>query len=444
MALAVTTLLVGLSVAGRVAWSEFAAFVRAIWWALLVAAAFLVAAAAIRRRLRSGQPRRDPEITPISTGALVLVVPVVLVVGVGVTLWLYGMATTPPAPGQSSDAALRIDAIRTGLTVAVGTSGAFGLVLAFRRQQSTEITGRNQIVDTTERRITELYTKAVDQLGSEQAPVRLGGLYALERLAQNTPEQRQTIVDVICAYLRMPYRQRSASQNPFFPTDEGTEARHDDAALQERQVRLTAQEILLEHLIPDHWSVFWEGIDLNLRGAHLIDFGLPSCHVRSANFIGATFSGRSFFVRATFSGGAYLRAAIFSGDLADFGEATFSGQADFDGATYNGEAYFGEATFNGDADFREANFGGVAHFGGATFIGDAGFTEATFSGAASFTEATFIGIASFGKATLNGIASFGEATFSSDAYFGGATFRDNPFFVKSAFGGDARFRSATF
>jgi hypothetical protein len=33
--------------------------------------------------------------------------------------------------------------------------------------------------------------------------VRLTGLHVLERLAQNTPEQRQTIVDVICAYLRM-------------------------------------------------------------------------------------------------------------------------------------------------------------------------------------------------------------------------------------------------
>jgi len=37
--------------------------------------------------------------------------------------------------------------------------------------------------DATERRITELYTKAADQLGSEKAPVRLAGLQALQRLA---------------------------------------------------------------------------------------------------------------------------------------------------------------------------------------------------------------------------------------------------------------------
>lgn len=37
----------------------------------------------------------------------------------------------------------------------------------------------------------ELYTAAVAQLGDDKAPVRLGGLHALERLARSTPNQRQ-------------------------------------------------------------------------------------------------------------------------------------------------------------------------------------------------------------------------------------------------------------
>lgn len=41
--------------------------------------------------------------------------------------------------------------------------------------------------DAEARRITDLNTKAVEQLGSEKALVRLGGLYALERLAQDNP-----------------------------------------------------------------------------------------------------------------------------------------------------------------------------------------------------------------------------------------------------------------
>ncbi len=53
--------------------------------------------------------------------------------------------------------------------------------------------------------VTESYAKAVEQLGHAEAPVRLGAMYALERLAQDNPSRRQTIVDVLCAYLRMPY-----------------------------------------------------------------------------------------------------------------------------------------------------------------------------------------------------------------------------------------------
>ena len=123
-----------------------------------------------------------------------------------------------------------IDAIRTGLSAAVGTGGAFALLLAFRRQRSTEVSAVHTITDATERRVTELYAKAADQLGSDKAPVRLAGLYALERLAQDNPSQRQTIVNVICAYLQMPYTPPGAT--PVEPSaddgrssDEGTAAK---------------------------------------------------------------------------------------------------------------------------------------------------------------------------------------------------------------------------
>jgi hypothetical protein len=91
-------------------------------------------------------------------------------------------------------------------------------------------------------RITELYTKAVEQLGSEKAPVRLGGLYALERLAQDNKEHRQTIVNVICAYLRMPFSPRAPTEIRELAHSAETAALAGsvDTWHQERQVRLTA------------------------------------------------------------------------------------------------------------------------------------------------------------------------------------------------------------
>jgi hypothetical protein len=37
-------------------------------------------------------------------------------------------------------------------------------------------------------RVTDLYAKAVEQLGSGKAVIRHGGLYALERVAQDNPD----------------------------------------------------------------------------------------------------------------------------------------------------------------------------------------------------------------------------------------------------------------
>ena len=80
-------------------------------------------------------------------------------------------------PG-TDQANARLDAVRTGLAAGAGAGAAVGLMLAFRRQHHQEITTAQTDHDATERRITELYTKAVEQLGSDKAPVRLGGLYA--------------------------------------------------------------------------------------------------------------------------------------------------------------------------------------------------------------------------------------------------------------------------
>lgn len=111
----------------------------------------------------------------------------------------------------------QLDALKIGLSVGVGSGGVFALYLAARRQRTTELdlTHRASVqaavdTDATERRITELYTKAADQLGSDKAVVQLAGLYAMERLAQGNSTHRQIVVDVLCGYLHMPFTMEDA------------------------------------------------------------------------------------------------------------------------------------------------------------------------------------------------------------------------------------------
>jgi hypothetical protein len=54
------------------------------------------------------------------------------------------------------------------------------------------------------RLFNERFTTAAGQLGSETPAVRLAGVYAMAGLADDWTDQRQTCIDVLCAYLRLP------------------------------------------------------------------------------------------------------------------------------------------------------------------------------------------------------------------------------------------------
>src|SRR5437763_16959200 len=55
------------------------------------------------------------------------------------------------------------------------------------------------------RTLNERFATAAGQVGGDKPPaVRLAGVYAMAGLADDWPENRQTCVDLLCAYLRVP------------------------------------------------------------------------------------------------------------------------------------------------------------------------------------------------------------------------------------------------
>jgi uncharacterized protein YjbI with pentapeptide repeats len=413
---------------------------------------------------------------------------------VGVFVFVFAVAPSlligPPPKGLiAADELKARNDVRTTLVQALaGLAVAGGLVVTYRtyRQNRAEQDRTYQLNQTEQQRAyerelrareeqdrtyeRELYAKAVEQLGHEKAPVRLGALYSLERLAQDKPDRHQVIVDVICAYLRMPFSPSApreldgkVARDPAEPTE--TEAWINEIGntwRQERQVRITAQRILAEHLRDDETKAqrltdppsprFWPNIRLDLAGATLIDFNLDNGAMAEANLNGATFSGDAGFAGATFNGHATFDKATFNGhatfDKATFGGhtwfagATFGGTARFAGATFSGHAWFSGATFNGDARFDKAIFGGRAWFDKVTFS-EAGFGGATFSYAAFFDGAKFDGNAWFRGVTFGGTAGFGGATFRRRAWFDKVTFSEAGF-TGATFSSAARFDGATF
>ncbi|MFD0884876.1 pentapeptide repeat-containing protein [Streptosporangium algeriense] len=401
------------------------------------------------------------------------IVPAALLVGGAATAmawWL--LSSLPLLPTTAEEATARQGAIQTALAVAAGIGAAITLMLAFRRQRHQEhaahvtaylaernaqlteqIAERNarlaeQVAehnrqDATERRVTELYTKAVEQLGHTTAAVRLGGLYALERLAQDNPAHRQTIVNVICAYLRMPYTPPfdTAQQDPVHAVPRAAVAGASATPTghnphEERQVRLTAQRILSEHLRYDRTlkqstvladSRFWEGMNIDLTGAILTDLDFTGCRIADAWFEGVRFKGKTKLGWATFGGNVGFGGAVFEDDIW-FRGVLFGEEARFVGVTFKGEASFSKVTFEGEVWFGAVAFRKDAYFGDVTFKEEVGFDGSAFLRGASFNDATFKGEAYFGHATFKRGVHFEKVTFERDAWFGEATFEGKVLF----------------
>jgi hypothetical protein len=189
---------------------------------------------------------------------------------------------------------------------------------------------------------------------------------------------------VICAYLRMPYT--PPDDQP--PAEDATAEAHSryEQRRQELQVRMTAQRILAGHLRRDAADAFWTGIDLNLTEAHLHELRLGDCHVKSAQFGGAQFSGPARFDGAQFGGPAAFPGAQFSGP-ARFDGTQFGGPAGFSGAQFGSFAGFPRAQFGGFAGFDGTQFGEFVGFDGTQFGGPAWFEQAHFSGGVRFDGA---------------------------------------------------------
>ncbi|WP_433265089.1 hypothetical protein ACQPZF_36945 [Actinosynnema sp. CS-041913] len=61
---------------------------------------------------------------------------------------------------------------------------------------------RRQVDVATAAQLAERFTKAVDQTGRDQLDIRLGGTYALERIAHDSPPDRATVGRVLSAFVR--------------------------------------------------------------------------------------------------------------------------------------------------------------------------------------------------------------------------------------------------
>lgn len=94
---------------------------------------------------------------------------------------------------------LVLEAVKTYAQILGGAALLLGLYFTWRNLRATE-----------EGKITERFTRAVDQLGSDKIEQRVGGIYALERIASDSKKDHPSVIELVCTFIR--HRKRSPDE----------------------------------------------------------------------------------------------------------------------------------------------------------------------------------------------------------------------------------------
>ena len=302
----------------------------------------------------------------------------------------------------------------------------------------------------------ERYTKAVEQLGDEKAPIRIGGVYTLVGLVDEWLEEDklsederikegQVIINSLCAYIRSPFTlaarydelsEDNPSSNGIYK-DNQQKFYADKAEFKaEADVRLGIIKEIHDRLqgskenTPNTWSDF----EYDFSGStffYPIDL-TNSYYAKPINFRGSTYKGRADFGDSTYKG------------RADFGDSTYKGGVYFRGSIYKGGVYFRGSIYKGWAYFGDSTYKGWAYFGGSTYQSKGIFNGSTYKGRADFSGSIYKGWADFGDSTYKGWADFGGSTYKGRAIFSDSTYKGGVYFRNSTYQSKAIFNGSTY
>ncbi|AKB51706.1 hypothetical protein MSBRW_2453 [Methanosarcina barkeri str. Wiesmoor] len=260
---------------------------------------------------------------------------------------------------------------RVTLTQAFGGIAIlYGVYLSWKRiniaednlkatQKSLEIAKQEQI--------TERFTRAVDQLGRTELEIRLGGIYALEKIASESEEYYSPVLEILTAYIRknsgvnLQIKGKSLTYEPESIDFQANENANSEK-INERKLPLDIQAILT--VIGRRQKYFSNGESnrLNLQDVYLMGANFKGFHLEGACFRGSYLHGAIFI-------DAHLEGANFAASHLEW--AKFR-RAHLEDATFTvaslKHAYFRQAHLERSecfgaklesADFTDANLYGA-------------------------------------------------------------------------------------
>lgn len=315
----------------------------------------------------------------------------------GTLVGAAGILATVTGWVRLADESSLSDALRTGGLAAAAAAAFYALWLADRRRKIDEdrqdIERRRHDLETQrqsleqarqhmenqrvqhdrERSSDERFARSIELLGNPADQVRVGAMHALAGLARSRSEYTQTVLDVLCAYLRRPF-----DHAHYARLRGATDVEESIEADRERQVRLTAQRLIGE-LLPQSGNGRGPTYDLDLTGATLEYFDL------SERVVGQL-TARS----------VNLYEANAFGGMEIYGDAWFTsahswGKFIAQGTTFHKRAWFSNFEADQLVDFKQSKFDGVTKLAQAKFAGKVVLRGSKFAQPVDLNHSTFQG-----------------------------------------------------
>jgi hypothetical protein len=170
-----------------------------------------------------------------------------------------------------------------------------GDTVGLRTSQETLRVNQKTLETTQQGQITERFTKAIEQLGDkERLMVRLGGIYALERIARDSESDHWAVMEVLTAFVRE--QPPAQTMSP----DKSSGERETKQTTQDWKLPADIQAILT--VVGRRTRTFGNGEPqrLDLRNTNLQGALLGGAQLQGANLRGAR-------LQEAFLGGAQLQ-----------------------------------------------------------------------------------------------------------------------------------------
>ncbi|NEQ41233.1 MAG: pentapeptide repeat-containing protein [Okeania sp. SIO3I5] len=295
-----------------------------------------------------------------------------------------------------------------GLLATISAGG--GLILTYIDNREDRKLARENRQLAEERLITDRFSKAIELLGNkDDISVRVGAIFALERIAKDSEKDHWTIMEILTSYIRKYSSQQSSSNVEKNPEEIPIDIQVAITVIGRRDVEKHNDKILnleksylkkadLSGADISNANLFGADIsNANLFGADISNANLSNADLSNANLFGADISNANLsnadLSNANLSNADLSNANLFGADIRD----AFLIYANLFGADLSGAdlryAFLRDAdlsgadlryAFLGDADLSGANLSGAnlsgANLSGANLSG-ANLSDADLSGA---------------------------------------------------------------